>query len=59
MILPLVLIDTGPLVALADKGQKEAHKKSVAAVKALSGSLIARRVDIAGLSNPFSFVMVL
>lgn len=40
MILPLVLIDTGPLVALADKGQKEAHKKSVAAVKRLSGSLI-------------------
>jgi hypothetical protein len=36
----MTLIDTGPLVALVDKGQGEAHKKCAAVVKRLSGSLI-------------------
>ncbi len=40
MTLPVILIDTGPLVALADKGQGEAHKKCVSIVNQLSGSLI-------------------
>ncbi len=36
----MILIDTGPLVALADKGQGETHKRCVSVIKQLSGSLI-------------------
>jgi hypothetical protein len=35
----VTLIDTGPLVALIDKGDKETHEKCVSIVKKLSGSL--------------------
>ncbi|MBV9226510.1 MAG: PIN domain-containing protein [Acidobacteriaceae bacterium] len=34
------LVDTGPLVALIDRGQQEAHCRCVEALKTLSGALL-------------------
>jgi len=36
----MILVDTGPLIALIDKGQGEAHVKCVQTYKALTGSLL-------------------
>ncbi|MGH9754810.1 MAG: hypothetical protein ACREA2_18690 [Blastocatellia bacterium] len=36
----MILIDTGPLVALIDSAQSELQKKRLSAVRGLSGSLI-------------------
>lgn len=40
MNLPTTLIDTGPLVALIDKGDRENHRKCAAAFRSLKSSLI-------------------
>jgi predicted nucleic acid-binding protein len=34
------LVDTGPLIALIDRGQQEAHRRCVEALKTLSGELL-------------------
>jgi predicted nucleic acid-binding protein len=36
----MILVDTGPLIALIDKGQGEAHVKCVQTYKKLTGSLL-------------------
>lgn len=36
----MILVDTGPLIALIDKGQGEAHVKCVQTYKTLTGSLL-------------------